>query len=87
MAQTSQAETAEGTGTPRSAQVHLSRLYLWAISVAVVALVLLASLLMWGSEMGFPTRLSLETSATAQSNLKGPSVRRLPAPLTKWLTG
>ena len=31
MAQTSQAETAEGTGTPRSAQVHLSRLYLWAI--------------------------------------------------------
>ena len=70
MAQTSQAETAEGTGTPRSAQAHLSRLYLWAIGVAVVVLVLLASLLMWGSEMGFPTRLSLETSSDGSVRLE-----------------
>ena len=70
MAQTSQAETAEGTGTPRSAQAHLSRLYLWAIGVAVVALVLLASLLMWGSEMDFPTRLSLETSSDGSVRLE-----------------
>ncbi len=40
----------------------LPRLYLWAIGAAVVLATLLASLLIWGPEMGFPTTVSRQPS-------------------------
>ncbi len=47
----------------------LSPLYLWAAGVAVLGLVLLASLLIWGSEMEFPTTVSQRTSTDGSITL------------------
>lgn len=39
------------------------RTYRWAIGVAIVAVALLVSILVWGAEMGFPTTVSSKTSS------------------------
>ena len=63
MAQTTQIEPVGDSGTSQNDQGSFSHLYLWATGAAVVVVALLASLLMWGSEMGFPTTVSHETSS------------------------
>ena len=39
------------------------RAYRWPIGVAIVAVALLVSILVWGAEMGFPTTVSSQTSS------------------------
>ena len=62
MAQSSEVQPNAEMESSRSAPEQMQLIYRWAIGAAVVAVVLLASLLIWGSEMEFPTTLSLETS-------------------------
>ena len=70
MAQTSDVQLSAEMESSSSAPEHVQLIYRWAIGFAIVAVVLLASLLIWGSEMRFPTTLSYETSRDGSVQLE-----------------
>ena len=70
MAQTQRVQSGAGIPSLRVALGALPPLYLWAIGVAVVAVVLLASLLIWDPGMDFPTTLSHRTSSDGSVELE-----------------
>ena len=70
MAQNTQADTMVGATTQQSAHEPIHIIYRWAIGLAVVVLVAIFSLLIWGSGMEFPTTLSYETSSDGSVRLE-----------------
>ena len=63
MEQTSNMDMAGGVESPRGAQARMSRLLLVAAGVSAVVIVLLSSLMVWGSGMDFPTTVSRQPSS------------------------
>ena len=63
MAQRQDVRSGAGASSLRVALGALPPRYRWLIGLAVVGVVLLASLLVWGPEMGFPTTVSRQTSS------------------------
>ena len=69
MAQVQEVQSGAGASPQRISLGALPARYRWFIGAAVVVVVLLASLLAWGSEMGFPTTVSQETSSDGSLTL------------------
>ena len=69
MAQVQEVQSGAGASPQRISVGALPPLYRWSIGVAVAVVVLLASLLIWGSGMGFPTTVSHETSSDGSLTL------------------
>ena len=70
MAQVQEVQSGAGASPQRISLGALPLRYRWFIGAAVVVVVLLASLLAWGSEMGFPTTVSHETSSDGSITLE-----------------
>ena len=70
MAQVQEVQSGAGASSQRISLGDLPLRYRWFIGAAVVVVVLLASLLAWGSEMGFPTTVSHETSSDGSITLE-----------------
>ena len=70
MAQVQEVQSGAGASSQRISLGALPLRYRWFIGAAVVVVVLLASLLAWGSEMGFPTTVSHETSSDGSITLE-----------------
>ena len=70
MAQVQEVQSGAGASPQRISLGALPLRYRWFIGAVVVVVVLLASLLAWGSEMGFPTTVSHETSSDGSITLE-----------------
>ena len=70
MAQTVDDQSGTMSEESRRAQSAHRMLYTWSTRAAVVAVVLAASLLIWGPEMGFPTTYSHEISSDGSLTLE-----------------
>ena len=70
MARTQDLQSDAETSQPLSALPDLPPIYLWSIGAAAVVVVLLASLLIWGPEMEFPTTVSRELSSDGSMTLE-----------------
>ena len=69
MARTQEIQSGAET-RPRGALPALPATYSWSIGAAAVFVVLLASLLIWGPEMEFPTTVSREVSSDGSTTLE-----------------
>ena len=69
MAQTQDIQSGADTASQRVALGALPRVYLWSIGAAAVVVALLASLLVWGPEMDFPTTVSRQASSDGSVTL------------------
>ena len=65
MAKVEQAPSGTDTSAPRSMLGSNPTIYRWLAGLAAVLLVLVVSLLVWGTEMGFPTTVSSSTVQTS----------------------
>ncbi len=65
MARAENVQSDTATPTPRYTLVPNRPLYRWLAGVAVVVIVLIVSLVFWGTEMGFPTTVSSSTVQTS----------------------
>ena len=70
MAQVQEVQTGPEASSQRINLSALPLLYRWAIGVAATVVVLLVSLLVWGSEMDFPTTVSHQTSSDGSLTLE-----------------
>ena len=70
MAQTVDDQSGTMSEESRRAQSAHRMLYTWSTRAAVVAVVLVTSLLIWGPEMGFPTTYSHEISSDGSVTLE-----------------
>ena len=70
MARTQDLQPDAETSQPLSALPDLPATYFWSIGAATVVVVLLASLLIWGPEMEFPTTVSREISSDGSTTLE-----------------
>ena len=68
MAQAENAQSGTATPSPRSTLGVSPTLYRWLAGLAVVVIVLLASLLLWGTELEFPTTVSRSAVQTSSGN-------------------
>ena len=69
MVQVQEAQSGAGASSERLSLGTLPPLYRWLVGVAAVVVVLAGSLLVWGSEMDFPTTVSQETSSDGSLTL------------------
>ena len=65
MARTENVQSGTATPSSRPMLVPNRPLYRWLAGVAVVVIVLIVSLVLWGTEMGFPTTVSSSTVQTS----------------------
>ena len=70
MAQVQEVQSGPEASSQRISLSALPPLYRWSIGVAVVVVVLLASLLAWGPEMEYPTTVSHQTSSDGSLTLE-----------------
>ena len=70
MARTQEIQSSAETSRPRGALSALPATHSWSIGAAAVVVVLLASLLIWGPEMEFPTTVSREVSSDGTTTLE-----------------
>ena len=69
MAQTPDAQPGSAASNLRGRTRPVPPIYRWTVAMAVVAATLLATLLLWGPEMDFPTKVSQRTSTDGSVTL------------------
>ena len=70
MAQTQNLQSDAETSRPHGVLSALPPIHFWSVGAAAVVVVLLASLLIWGPEMEFPTTVSHEISSDGSTTLE-----------------